>query len=162
MNRKWSIVLAYRFFSLLVHIHLFEINFSKKIRNVFKNSLDICGLYLNILLSPCVYFDNLLFLNSWLCFVYFFHCPAISEHVTSNASDSESSYRKCFKLFVLLLSPVIYPVGGFPLVIYSEKWKLGAYYFKVRESKVKFFIGKVMLYVQKLISKVFIKYKNSF
>lgn len=32
----------------------------------------------------------------------FFRCVAISEHVTSNASDSESSYRKCFKFFVYL------------------------------------------------------------
>ena len=47
-------------------------------------------------------------------------CAVLAEHVSSNASDSESSYRKCFKLFVLLLSPVIYPVGVFPLVMYSE------------------------------------------
>ena len=116
MNRKWSIVLTYRFFSLPIHIHLFKINFSKKIRNVFKNSLDIGGLYLNILLSPCVYFDNLLFLNSWLCFLYFFHCPAISEHVTSNASDSESSYRKLLLWFVILF----FATAPLPVVFISD------------------------------------------
>lgn len=43
---------------------------------------------------PCVYFDNLLFFKL-MTLVFFSHCPAISEHITSNASDSESSYRKC-------------------------------------------------------------------
>uniref|UniRef100_A0A452E358 Disks large homolog 1 n=1 Tax=Capra hircus TaxID=9925 RepID=A0A452E358_CAPHI len=42
------------------------------------------------------------------------------QHVTSNASDSESSYRKCFKLFVLLLSSVIYPVGLIFIVNYTR------------------------------------------
>lgn len=66
---------------------------------LYKNSVVMCGLYLNIYSITLFNFDNLLLSAfkivtlGFLCFSFRF--PSPSEHVTSNASDSESSYRKC-------------------------------------------------------------------